>query len=803
MYLAAIAAHTGAGTTTLYYSSGGPKSGFVSAGGDTPANVWFDPRMEQPALLRRDVFGGGRTLGRSRTGHGELILTNGDGGLDSIRSYGFDGRQIIIYEGAGTEAFPGGWKKLMVGTIENVSLTRTEFRLQIRDRQLIVDVPLQTTKYLGDNSLPAGLEGVADLKGKPKPILFGKVLNVAPPQVNTSKLIFQPNDGALNSVDAVYDKGVPLGRSLEDLTERTNPATGGGDSIFGMAYADSLDLYVAVGQSSTITTSPDAATWTSRANGFSGAINDVTWSEDDALFVAGGASGELFTSPDGTTWTSRTSQFGADAINRVEYASGLYVAVGQNGKVSTSTNGTTWTSRTSGHGASAINGVAFGALGVRGATDLWVICGVGGKLSTSTGGTTWTLQSSGFGVTQVIAVEYLNDLFFASSTEHTRTSPDGVSWGPWANFDSGDDLRSSGYSNGLWVVTGTAGLLAFSLDGANYVRATWVASGNAIFAVIVRPGIVVMAGTRVATTTGPETYASEADLLDDTKSPAPGSYKSYLAGGYIRLGSPPIGQITVDATQGANAAARTAGQLFALTLPKAGLSSGDWSAGDVTALDSANSSVCGYWSGTRETTVATVLDQIAQSVGAWWGIDRAGVFRIKQFTAPSGSAVLSFVAADMVEFLERLPTRDRASLPVYRTLIRHSRNYTVQDGGALAGAVSDVRRGVLAQAFQEEISTDASVQTKHLLAGELILETLLQVAANAATEAARVQTLRGADRNRFEFTVPLDSETVVLDLGDVITITHSRFGLSGGVDFRVITLGDNADDSTLLIGCWG
>jgi hypothetical protein len=179
------------------------------------------------------------------------------------------------------------------------------------------------------------------------------------------------------------------------------------------------------------------------------------------------------------------------------------------------------------------------------------------------------------------------------------------------------------------------------------------------------------------------------------------------------------------------------------------------------------------------------------------------VFRIKILTAPSGTAVHSFVADDMVKPLERIPTRDRASLPVYRTIIRYRRNYTQQNGAALAGGVSDVRRGILAQRWQEEISTDTSVQTKHLLAPELIVETLLAVQANAATEASRVQTLRGADRDRFEFTVPLDDETVLIELGDVVTITHSRFGLSSGVDFRVISLADNADDELLTLNVWG
>jgi hypothetical protein len=41
-------------------------------------------------------------------------------------------------------------------------------------------------------------------------VCYGVVKNVPAPCVNTSKLIYQVNDGAVDSIDAVYDRGVPL-----------------------------------------------------------------------------------------------------------------------------------------------------------------------------------------------------------------------------------------------------------------------------------------------------------------------------------------------------------------------------------------------------------------------------------------------------------------------------------------------------------------------------------------------------------------------------------------------------------------
>ena len=160
------------------------------------------------------------------------------------------------------------------------------------------------------------------------------------------------NAGLLN-----YPSGIDAFSLLAGGITWTSRTSGfGGTRIYGVTYGNGL--YVAVGYSGTMTTSPDGITWTSRTSGFgSTRIWGVTYG--DGLYVAVGSSGTLTTSPDGITWTSRTSGFGS-YIFGVTYGNGLYVAVGNSGILTTSPDGTTWTSRTSGFGTTYIFGVTHG-----------------------------------------------------------------------------------------------------------------------------------------------------------------------------------------------------------------------------------------------------------------------------------------------------------------------------------------------------------------------------------------------------------------------------------------------------------
>src|SRR5262249_41242914 len=152
-----------------------------------------------------------------------------------------------------------------------------------------------------------------------------------------------------------------------------------------------------------------------------------------------------------------------------------------------------------------------------------------------------------------------------------------------------------------------------------------------------------------------------------------------------------------DVSEGANNAARTTGQIWARILDeRAGKATGDWSASDVTALDTAAPDIIGAFFD-AETPIVDALDQVAGSVWAPWWVDKNGIYRIQQFTAPSGSPVARFTQFDLRSAPERIRTSDEGrGLPTWRSILRYQKNYTVQKSG-LAGATLTDRRTFLAE----------------------------------------------------------------------------------------------------------
>lgn len=499
IYLVEIVAATDSigATTTLYFSS----DGFVTSGSDTPANTYFEPYIKQPALMSRSIS----TTGQSKVGYGELVLTNIDGSLDYLIDYGFDGRSITIRYGLNTSAYPAGFTTVLVGTMEQPEFRWKEVSIKIRDRQdELASKQLQTTKYTGSNSLPAGLEGVAgDIKGQPKPVLYGQVFNIEPVFVNTSRLIFQVNDGAVNSVDAVYDRGVAL--------------------TAGAAYTDQTDM--------------------------------------------------------------------------------------------------------------------------------------------------------------------------------------------------------------------------------------------------------------------------------ETNAPSAGQFRAWLGGGYVRLGSSPTGIITADVTQGAAVSNRTVAQIVkSIAIDRGGVVSGDIDSGDVTALDTANSSVVGIYV-KDETDISSALDELTNSIGAWWGFDSLGKLRMARLVVPSGTPVETFTESEIVDI-------DRSGeLPAYTVKLKYKKFYVVQDSD-LAGAVTDARRAELKQDFREVVSTDSNILDKHLLASEKEFVTLLVDATAAQTEADRLLAMYKLRQDYFEIRTRDVDIQYSIELGDVVEVAVSRFGLSGGELFVVTGIESDLKRNEYKLRLW-
>ena len=269
-------------------------------------------------------------------------------------------------------------------------------------------------------------------------------------------------------------------------------------------------------------------------------------------------------------------------------------------------------------------------------------------------------------------------------------------------------------------------------------------------------------------------YSNSAALLAATI--APGKYATCLREGYFRLGGASNGQITCDAEQGTSTALRTAAQILKQLAISAGVDPVDINAADVIAMDAANSASVGIYLSGNE-TFAQAMDQIAASIGGYYGFDPSGKFRMGVLAAPTGTPVVNLQGFQVGKTIERRAPKDNGE-PVWSVTVNHSKVYTVQ-ASDIAGSVTDERKAFVGLEFRSENAADANVQIQNLLAGQIEQQTLLVGSTEAGLEAARLLSLYKVRRGFFD--VPVALETVTnngLELMDVVSLQLSRFGLS-------------------------
>lgn len=202
---------------------------FASGQGYDNAGTFYEPRIENPATFSRSIGGGGFG-GRASGSYGELTLINNDGALNALADDYFDGRTLTLKVGNAGMAY-GSFQTVMAATIETVAMERQRVSVRLRDRAITLDTPFSAVKYAGTNSLPNGIEGTSDdIKDQYKPRILGRVALMTPVCCNTSKLIYQVNAGAVDSIVNVFDAGAYLSRSTDYTSqsdmENNAPASG-------------------------------------------------------------------------------------------------------------------------------------------------------------------------------------------------------------------------------------------------------------------------------------------------------------------------------------------------------------------------------------------------------------------------------------------------------------------------------------------------------------------------------------------------------------------------------------------------
>ncbi|WP_435302842.1 beta strand repeat-containing protein, partial [Flavobacterium aestuarii] len=298
-----------------------------------------------------------------------------------------------------------------------------------------------------------------------------------------------------------------------------------GNILNDIIYANSL--YVAVGGSGTILTSPDAVNWTTRTSGHTATLFSIAYG--NGKFVAVG-NNKITTSSDGITWSSvaSTTVFANTIyLSGVRFINGNFVMVGDFGAIATSTDGTSWTKRQE----NALNGsdvpwlleVTFG-------TGTYCAVSDEGAILTSTNLTTWTPRTSGT-TSKLTSVIYDMGKFVAAGaiSVPVLTSPDGSTWTANTNPVSSVIVGGLTSTGNKFVSVGGNSTVMASPDGQAWTQVTTTGLGTNLLNSVIFTGtqfVAVGSGGLIATSP----LALATPTVTTTAATGVGAVKAVLGG---------------------------------------------------------------------------------------------------------------------------------------------------------------------------------------------------------------------------------------------------------------------------------
>ncbi len=156
-----------------------------------------------------------------------------------------------------------------------------------------------------------------------------------------------------------------------------------------------------------------------------------------------------------------------------------------------------------------------------------------------------------------------------------------------------------------------------------------------------------------------------------------------------------------------------------------------------------------------------------------------------------------YTDAQIIE-IRRLPVIH----PSNQSFVGYAKNHTVDNGEGIDVAATPAFKIFAGQEFRtSQTPVDQAVEAAHKGSEERRINTALQLKTDADAEATRLQALHGVRRDMFE--IDLKSEPFAVAVGDVVTVQSSRFGLSAGKKFIVVSLTEDAALNEITVQVWG
>jgi hypothetical protein len=233
------------GTTQTFYMG---TSGYATKPTDTPANTYIAPRIKSVGSFRRELFSGSRVTGAVRPSFGEIVLMNGDGGLDAWMGYAISGSKVTVRIGDENAAYPAGYTTVYVAYAQHLVADFSEIRLRLRDRLNLLDQPLITSQFTG----AGGLEGSTGMAGKLKqwvssdPCWFPPILIDAASQLY---FVQSTGTGGLSGLFAIYEGGIAITRGTDypDAATCISTSPAAGQARFWFGTGGNGPVYVRLG----------------------------------------------------------------------------------------------------------------------------------------------------------------------------------------------------------------------------------------------------------------------------------------------------------------------------------------------------------------------------------------------------------------------------------------------------------------------------------------------------------------------------------------------------------------------------
>jgi hypothetical protein len=263
--------------------------------------------------------------------------------------------------------------------------------------------------------------------------------------------------------------------------------------------------------------------------------------------------------------------------------------------------------------------------------------------------------------------------------------------------------------------------------------------------------------------------------------PTTGQWRQWDVHGCFQLGFTPAGVITCDANGDdptTDIYANNTGEVVTRMLTALGplLSTSDLETSTFTDIDAYMAGEIGWFRGTQEISAGDAIDQILRHAGLRLAGGRNGKLRLT-FIDPVYAPELLLTEPDIVHLSPEPLPMDLQPAPTHVDVIceRNWARLTLSD---IAGSVTGATRRKLTSPGARVRASSASIDRRQLSDKTLTLQGLFKNTADAQIRANQLRNwfdygLRG-------FRVTTDRYRNVIELGDVVYLTYSKYGLSGG-----------------------